>query len=732
MEKKWVAKWIGEGENCAQSHGVILRKTFKIANENNIALYISGLGLFKAYINGHEISETFFDAGESNFAKTVYYVKYDITNKIKKGENTIDIVLGNGQYVNFVVNPTMEKNGELIEPHRYQKNDGYILDKNIYGFKKAICEIYEENALIAKSDESWLCAQSKITFNNWYGGEDFDSTKEYEWKNAVLMPCPMGQLKERDFNPIKVCEEIKAEKIIKHEKGYTIDFGKNGAGVVKINLETTPSMRGVKIKMLPSEEITNEGFADQKSSTQSWSETKKCEISDSYVIGGTGNEEWHPLFCYHGFRYLEVHNLPYKPKENTFTYLRLMADNEKTGFFETDNEILQKINRMTDRSIESNMFFAFTDCPQIEKLGWIETSHLMFNSMAYGRNIKNWTPKIVQDMADSVAHDGYMPAIVPPFQLIPGLDKDVNWGGACIMTPWYYYEYYNDKKVLYTAKEAGKKYLEHLESHMTNNLLENYSQMGDWGQINEKTPTVLVENCALYLLYVTYAKLLTAIGENGEEYLKKAEKLKKAFHENEICYNKDNKVYGNGSQASYGCVLFSGIYFAENEKSSVEKLVDAVKKADFHLTSGEVGLKQVFATLNKYGHDNVVYKMVTNKTQPSYFYFAQKDLTCLPEYWNYEELWWGMVRSRNHAMMGHVKEWLIRGVLGVRYENLKNITIMPYVPENTTYAKGSFYCGKGKFEVFWKVNGKKITIKVSNPEDVKVSICAPEGYELEN
>ena len=34
-------------------------------------------------------------------------------------------MLGNGQYTNFMVNPVMEKDGELIEPHRYQKNDGY-------------------------------------------------------------------------------------------------------------------------------------------------------------------------------------------------------------------------------------------------------------------------------------------------------------------------------------------------------------------------------------------------------------------------------------------------------------------------------------------------------------------------------------------------------------------------------------------------------------------------------
>ena len=210
----------------------------------------------------------------------------------------------------------------------------------------------------------------------------------------------------------------------------------------------------------------------------------------------------------------------------------------------------------------------------------------------------------------------------------------------------------------------------------------------------------------------------------------RAERVKKAFHENEVCYNKETKVYGNGSQTSYGCVLFSGIYLDENEESAVEGLVRAVEESDYHLTSGEVGLKQVFASLNKYGYDDLVYKMVANPTRPSYRYFADKNLTTLPEYWNYEELWWGMVRSRNHAMMGHVKEWLIQGVLGIRYDELDNITVKPYVPEGTTWAKGAFVCGVGKIEVCWQTNGEKIKIDVKVPEGVRVKATAPEGYEL--
>ncbi len=741
--ERYNAKWIGEGEDsCEHNHAPLLKSEFNIdfSQYDYVWLHVTGLGLFEAYINGEKLyNNVHFLPGESNFHKRVYYISTQINGMVSNGKNSIEILLGNGQYTNFKINPTMEKDGQLVKPHRYQKNDGMILQEGICGKKKAICviEAYRtatcESVKILVSDENWRVCKSPVTFQNWYGGEDYDATKKCQgYESARIMNPPEGQLIAADerYCYIKEVERLKSESIVKRGDAYIVDFGKNGAGVPCIKLNTTKEMRGIKIKMLPSEELDEQGFADQKSSTQSWSETKKCEISDSYVIEGTGEEVWHPAFCYHGFRYLQVENMPYEPKEDTFTYIRLMADNPKTGSFETDNLVLQKINDMTDRSIESNMFFAFTDCPQIEKLGWLETSHLMFKSMAYGWNIENWIVKIARDMADSILPDGYMSAIVPPFHLIRGLDKDVNWGGACIMTPWYYYKFYNDATPIEICIEAGGKYIEHLKGYMKDNLLENYSQMGDWGQINESTPTKLVENCAFYLLLNTYADSLEAIGQKGEEYRLLAQRVKTAFHENSICYQKETRTYGNGSQASYGCVLFSGIYLKENEESAVNRLVEAVEKTGYHLTSGEVGLKQVFSVLNKYGYDDVVYKMVTNPTLPSYKYFADNNLTTLPEYWNYEELWWGMVRSRNHAMMGHVKEWLVQSVLGVRYDNLDHITIKPYIPENTTYAKGQFYCGLGLVKVAWKTNGKKIRIDVTAPDAMHVTVKAPDGYEL--
>ena len=59
------------------------------------------------------------------------------------------------------------------------------------------------------------------------------------------------------------------------------------------------------------------------------------------------------------------------------------------------------------------------------------------------------------------------------------------------------------------------------------------------------------------------------------------------------------------------------------------------------------------------------------------------------------------------------------------------IKIQPYVPENTTYAKGEFITGYGKISIEWHLTGEnEITIHAQLPGGVNAEIAAPDGYTL--
>jgi alpha-L-rhamnosidase len=763
--KEWTASWIGEGDaaDCDKAAAPALAVDFTVENLPGIVkarVYISGLGLFQASINGRPLDEAYFNPGESDYSQTVYYVTYDIMNLLQEGPNAIGLIIGNGQYVNFKVNPVMVlEDGSEAPQHRYQKNDGGYVRAGLYGDKKALAQIELTYAngcveIVAATDETWKLTNSPITFNNWYGGEDYDATAEISgwdqpntdrtgWTNAVRMKEPLGRLTGRECKPVKLVERFPAASVIRLDNGnLLVDMGRNIAGFPELVLDGTQAAdRGKVIQMYPAEILNEAGTGvDQASCTQSWSDKYNCSIVNSYTVRGTGKESWHPIFCYQGFRYVEVTGFEWDASVDHFNCCVLRVDNEKTGQFETSNPILNQINQITEHAIESNMFFSFTDCPQIEKLGWLETSHLMFRSISAGYDIRSWIPKIVRDMIDAQTNEidiqngdkeelGYMPAIAPEYHRIVGLHRDPNWGGACILTPWEYYQNYGDAALLKQAYPAMKKYMTYLDNHTTNGLLMGYCQMGDWGQLNENTPNLLVENCAYFYLLSTMARiaLLTGEQQDADYFSAKARSVQALFHQNEVCYQPASGVYGNGSQASYGCVLFSDIVLEENRASAVEKLKEAVSLRDFHLTSGEVGLKQVFASLGKYGGNDVVYQMVMNDTQPSYKFFVDNGLTTLPEYWNYEELWVGMVRSRNHAMMGHVKEWLTAYVLGIRLAapGFQQIVIEPALTAVIAKAQGSLLSPYGVISMAYSRDERQFHMEVQIPVGTTANIGVP-------
>ncbi len=770
----WQGEWIGQGEDYKgnKSAAPLFAYDFTAELENMMRarLYISGLGIFQAYLNGSKISDTYFDPGESDATKTVYYAVYDVSTLLREGKNVLGVILGNGQYTNFQINPVMTyPDGTLHPAHRYQKNDGGFVKPGISGNKKLKAQLeitYKSGKSVtaAVSDTDWKWKNGPVVFQNWYGGEDYDATLEIPdwnmpggiregWHPAVRMSAPMGKMIAQEFPPIRIMERIPAKSVRKLKNGnWLVDMGRNGAGFPEIDIDTVPKMKGIWLRMFPAELLQECGEGvEQSSCTQSWSERYHCAIIDSYRMKGTGREVWHPSFCYQGFQYLEIEIVEHgtegraggeeiELKKENFRYCILRTANKKAGYFKSSDESLNRINDMVEHSMESNMFSTFTDCPQIEKLGWIETSHLMFRSLAGTYDISAWMRKVIHDIVDSQIDreqaglennepEGYVPAIIPEYQRIVGLHRDPNWGGACVFTPWEYYQYYGDETVLVSAYPAMKRYLKYLGQHLKDGVLEDYAQMGEWGELAGNTPNVLVATCAYYrMLHIMeqVAQLLNR-KEDAAAWKRQAELTKTSFYKHPQCYDQRTGIYGNGSQSSYGCVLFSGLVPGDRKEETVERLVEVIRQGGYHLSSGEVGLKQVFCALAQNGRNDIVYKMIMNQTAPSYRFFADQGLTTLPEYWNCDELWCGMVRSRNHAMMGHAKEWFTFYLLGIRAlkPGFSQIEIAPYLPEDVEWIEGSVATPYGVIRVHCHRTENEVKVRTSVPKGIEVRKSLP-------
>ena len=122
----WKGIWIGQGEDYEnQELAPVFVGEFEVADLEQVVCaraYISGLGVFLADMNGQKLSDAFFEPGESDATKTVYYVTYDITNQLVSGTNFLTITLGNGQYTGYTINPVMVyQDGTKTKFGRYQE-----------------------------------------------------------------------------------------------------------------------------------------------------------------------------------------------------------------------------------------------------------------------------------------------------------------------------------------------------------------------------------------------------------------------------------------------------------------------------------------------------------------------------------------------------------------------------------------------------------------------------------
>lgn len=687
---------------------------FQVDDLNEVVsarLYISGLGLYETHINGQNVSPNTLEPGETNYDKSILYVTYDVKDFLTEGGNAIGIMLGNGMY-NVGATPagrykwgTVNGTGPLatIAQLELTMKDGSV--QKIF------------------TGEDWKSTNGPITVSTWYGGEDYDATKEVEgwdqpgtdrstWDDTSKVAIT-GTLEARKHPPIQVVEEIVPASVIPLAGGkYLLDMGQNFAGYLELRLTgTTAANRGTKIQFWPGEHKNADNTVNQNSAgVNRW---------NSYTVKGTGNETWHPQFCYDGFRYVEIRNFPGVPTVDNFRGYAMRTSNEKSGTFETSNSMLNGIDKLVTRAVESNMYSTLTDCPHREKLGYLEVSHLMYYSMAYQFDIQAWMKKITKDMIEAQHDDGMIPTTAPEFGMLPDpyLDE-ATWGGASVLDPWYTYQVYGDKAILEMAYPMMVRYVDYLTSKSKNNLLD-YG-LGDWGGYDTSTPVGLVVSSTYYDLSGALSEIASILGHDSDaqKYANLAAAIKTSF--NNTYYNAATGQYGSGSQASNACALFTDLVEEENIDKVLDNLVANIESRGWHLSTGEVGLREMFVTLAKYGRSDVVYKMATNKTIPSYWYFVENGATSLPEFWD-------MAYSHNHCMLGHIQEWFYRYLAGIDHSSpgFKDIVIKPYIPDDLEEVKASTMTSYGRLTSNWQYQDGNLTMNIQIPVGTTADIYVP-------
>jgi alpha-L-rhamnosidase len=689
----------------------LFAKQFEVGKQVASArLYITGLGVYTATINGRQTSNAVLEPGNTTYQRHLDYASVDVTELVRRGPNAIGVSVGTGIYDTKTYGTRYAKFNARIGPPK-------LLAQLEITYPDGSSETIG-------TDPSWRTTLGPTTFSNWYGGEDFDARRlQIGWDtpgadlsgwhpvSASTPPADTTVVTARSGPAVEGVDTMATVAVTEPKPGvYVFDLGTNIAGWQEL---TVRGPAGTKVTMRPAELLKADGTINAGSTGD--------PVYDVYTLRGNGTEVWHPEFIYHGFRYIQVEGLPSAPKPDTIKAIVLRAANESAGAFTCSNELINGIHRIIDRATQSNMFSVLTDCPTREKLGWMEEDHLVFDTVTRNYEISAYGHDLVQAMADAQLDNGLVPDIAPEYTVFGGgFRDDPNWGGAMVLVPWSLYRAYGDVDLLAEFYPNMQRYVAYLGSLATGNLLD-YG-LGDWATINASTPAGVTATYGYFRAADALRSIAGVLGKSADAdgYAALVAAIRQAFHAK--YYDAANHTYATGSQASDALALDMGAVPADLRPAVLDHLVANVQANGYHLNLGEIGLPSLFDVLSAAGRSDVIYQIATQTTAPSYGAMLERGATSLTEFWDGQG-------SQNHFMLGAIDKWFTSGLAGIgqaaESAGFTELVIEPEIVGDLTHVAGRYETPNGAVTSEWRRAGRSVTLDVAVPVGSTATVRLP-------
>jgi len=722
----WKGKWITGTEDTTFQPAPYFRKVIEIKSGlKHATAYVAGIGYHELYVNSQKVSDTYLEPGYTRFDRRTYYLTYDITNLLSKGENGIGVILGNGWY------NVQTKAVWYFEKAPWRKTPRLQADIRL--------EYADGTVDFISTDESWKWSEGPIRFNSLYAGEIYDARQElgdwssvdYDdsgWKSALLTESPGGILSAQSAPPIKVIRTIKPVKVYPLANGkYVFDMGQNFAGTACLKIK---GERGTKVTMQFGERL-NEDYSLNVNRIAVHSRIPPDQLpfqTDVYILKGKGEETYIPRFTYHGYQYVEVKTEPaVELTETNLEGLFLSTGFEDAGSFKCSNELLNKLYAATRQSYRSNFYSIPTDCPHREKNGWTGDAHVSCETGLWNYNGIMAYRKWLQDLRDEQRPSGELPGIVPSSGWGYKWGNGPAWDSALPIIAWTLYEFYGDTTVLQENYEAVKRYVDYLETRTESGILT--IGLGDWVSLVE-TPVGITSTGYYYQDALTLSKMAGILGKENDQvtYEVLAEKIKTAF--NKTYLDSMTNHYKVQTQTALSCAVFQELVPDQTVKdNTVSDLIAQIKQRDTHPDFGMLGSKYVLNVLRESGHNELAYKMISQTGYPSWGYWIRRGATTLWEDWKGEA-------SLNHIFLGDFTTWFFKALGGIRIDpaspGFGHFFVKPVFVADISFVECTHSCMQGKIVSNWKRSGSRVKMELTVPANTTASLQLAKVYQLES
>ncbi len=723
LAEESTTKWI----TCdAGISSPLFRKEFYVDKIPEYAVAnVCGLGFFELYINGKKVSDDIMQPVRSDYdaivysnlpnefsavtRKSTYYLSYEVSKYLAKGQNTIVIWLGNGWYRE---NARLNIRGDF--------NYGNQL--------KAFFRLSAENISV-EADDTWEYCESPILHNNLFSGEIYDANKfnpaffesGYRGGNfAEEISAPEASLISQMCPGERAIRRVKPKRV----RDDIYDAGEVVSGFASIKLK---GKKGERVEILYAEDFDGESL--DYTSTVGYVEDDKNQIQkDIYILDAAGVQEYTPRFVWHTYRYIYIkHSENVEISEVVSSFV--CTDMKEKVRFDCSSTTLNKIYKMYQNTALSNMHGCTPlDCPHRERLPYTGDGQLSSNAGMYNFDAYEVYKKWIRDINDSQdMQTGFVPYTAP----YSGGCGGHAWGSAVVTVPWYFYNQYGDEAFLSESLTYIRRWILYLKGHkddkgLISRHIEGSWCLGDWVMPSKypwsdpkpeaiKIPHQLV-NTAYYIYCIDILlKVCKVLGIETEPWLMQERSESLSALKRDYVY--ENGVFGEQDADVY--LLFSGAVEGKMAQSAILRLEEKIKNRGYTFNSGMVGLEMLFKVLDKAGRNDIVVRMMTSEEYPSFGNMLKNGATTLWETWE-------GTGARSHTAFTSIGAWYIYGLSGIKpHGGYKRFTVKPFFVRELDYLKTELETEYGKIIVDWKRDRQKIYLIVTVPFNTTAQLVMP-------
>ncbi len=738
----WRASWIEPGlpEDVTTSPPApMLRRAFRLTKAIQSArAYATSHGVYELHLNGARVGDEVLTPGWTSYATRLQYQTYDLTTLLRRGDNAISVLLGNGWY---------------------RGNIGFSKRRNVYGDRLAL--LLQVDVTYADgsretigSDGQWKASVGPIVMSEIYHGETYDARLEKNgWTEATFndrdwMPVRAVQhakdvLIAPAGPPIRRMNELKPVAILRTPAGqHVVDMGQNMVGWVRLRVQGTA---GTVVTLTHAEVLDKQGNFYTTN-------LRAAAQAIKYTLKGGGVETYEPRFTFQGFRYVAVDGYPGELTTDSLTGIVVHSAMAASGDFSASHAILNQLQHNIVWGQKGNFLDVPTDCPQRdERLGWTGDAQAFARTAAFNMDVAGFFTKWLKDLEADQYKSGAVPHVIPDVLTLPAGAASsgqafrqqagaAGWADAAVIIPWTMFLTYGDTRVLQEQYGSMTRWVEYMRQRAgDDHIWDGDFHFGDWlafATTRADYPGATTGKDLIATAFFAHstdllARIARVLGkkEDAAQYDALLDRIRTAFVRE---FMTPAARVGEGTQTAYVLALHFDLLPPDMREKAAAHLVRDVRQRQ-HLTTGFLGTPYLLHVLTRYGFLDEAYMLLEREQYPSWLYPITKGATTIWERWDgikpdgsFQDA--GM-NSFNHYAYGAVGDWMYRVMAGIEIDpaapGYRHILIQPRPGGKTTKVGARHDTPYGTVASAWTVEGGRFELIVQVPPNTRATIRLP-------